>query len=506
VLPRGQENVIAAADNYVIDSSHYNAPDYGYAGLKYAKATDNFDRNVHPGNGPNPVVKVPAFWRKDWPGNIKLIGTQNTELPVVTLQISIPGGHLLQAKDTSKLGLASIFAEMMNEDTKNYTAEQMTVALEKLGSSIEVSSTRDAIVFTVECLKKNVDKTLALLQERLFNPIFNSDTYSRIQRQTLEGLKQSKTRPAVVADDVIAAVNYGPDHILGMNENGTESSIKNISLQDVQGYYNNYITSKNTKVVIVGDITQAEVLSKLAFLNKLPNKNIDLPAVNARPKEVDKSKIYLVNIPKAAQTEFRIGYVTGLKYDATGEYYKTNLMNFALGGGFNGRVNINLREDKGWTYGARTTFNGDQYTGDFVFSSGIRADATDSALVEVEKELKAYGANGIKDEELAFMKNAIGQRDALRYETGAQKAGFIERILEYNLPADYVEQQNRILKSITKADIDALAKKWINADKMNIVLVGDKARILPGLQKTGYEIVELDTNGKPLTAEGKKGF
>ncbi len=506
VLPKGQENVIAAADNYEVDKSNYTPPDYGYTGLKYAKAKDNFDRSKYPGNGPNPVVKVPAFWRKELPGKLKTIGAENHEIPTVTLIISIPGGHLLQSKDTAKTGLASLFAEMMNEDTKNYTAEQMTIALEKLGSSIEVSSSRDAIVFTVEALKKNIDKTLELLQERLFNAKFTESTFNRVQRQTLEGLKQSKTRPAIVADDVIAAVNYGTDHILGMNENGTESSIKNITLNDVENYYKNYITANNTKVVVVGDITQNEILPKLAFLSKLPNKVIGLPSVTAKPKVVDKSRIYLVNIPKAAQTEFRISHVTGLKYDATGEYYRTGLMNFTLGGGFNGRVNINLREDKGWTYGARTTFNGDEYTGDFTFSSGIKADATDSALAEVIKEFRSYAANGIKDDELVFMKNAIGQRDALRYETGTQKAGFIQRMLQYNLPANYVDQQNRILKNITKPEIDALAKKYINADKMNMVLVGDKARILPGLQNTGYEIVELNTDGKPVEGEGKKGF
>lgn len=507
VLPKGQENVIAAADNYEVDKSHYMAPDYGYAGLKYTKAMDNFDRAVHPGNGANPVVKVPAFWRKDWPNKIKFIGAENKELPTVTLIISIPGGHLLQARDTARVGLASMFADMMNEDTKKYTAEQMTVELEKLGSSIDVSSSRNAIVFTVEALKKNLDKTLALLQERLFDPKFTETTFNRIQHQTLESLKQAKTRPAAVADEVIAVVNYGPNHIFGMNEYGTESSVKNITLKDIEDYYNNYMTANNTKVVLVGDITENEILPKLTFLNKLPNKTIDLPMVSARPHEVDKSRIYLVNIPKAAQTEFRIGDVTGLKYDATGEYYKTGLMNFSLGGGFNSRVNINLREDKGWTYGARTILNGDEYTGEFMFASGIKADATDSALTEVMKEMKNYEASGIKEDELVFMKNAIGQRDALRYETGMQKAGFIQRMLEYNLPANYVDQQNRILKEITKPEIDELAKKYIHPDKMNIVLVGDKVRILPGLQKTGYEIVELNTDGRPVDGSDiKKGF
>jgi zinc protease len=214
--------------------------------------------------------------------------------------------------------------------------------------------------------------------------------------------------------------------------------------------------------------------------------------------------VYLVDIPRAAQTEFRVGYATGLKYDATGEFYKATLMNYALGGSFNGRVNINLREDKGWTYGARTNFDGDEYTGNFIFSSGIKADVTDSALSEVVRELREYATDGIKEEELVFMKNAIGQRDALRYETGPQKAGFISRILDYNLPANYVEQQNKILRDITKKEIDELAKKWINPDKLNILLVGDKNKILPGVQKLGYEIVELDVNGRPASA--KLGF
>ncbi len=504
VLPKAQDNMIAAADNYKIDSGHYTAPDYGYDKLSYAKATDNFDRGLLPGNGANPVVKVPAFWKKDLPNGIKMIGAQNNELPVVSITITIPGGHLLQAKDTAKLGLASFFADMMNEDTKNYTAEQMAIELQKLGSSITTSSSRDGIVFTVQCLKKNTDKTLALLQERLFNPNFTADAFKRNQKQNLEGIKQAKTQPAAVASEVVSRVNYGGNNILGMSEDGTESSLNNITLNDVQAYYNNYMTTQGTKVVIVGDLKQEEILPKLAFLNNLPNKKIDIPAVNATPVEVSKPKIYIVDIPKAAQTEFRVGYATGLKYDATGEYYRAGLMNYILGGAFNSRINLNLREDKGWTYGARSGFDGDNYSGEFGFSSGIKAAATDSALNEVMKEFTKYEAEGITADELSFTKSAIGQRDALRYETGIQKAGFISRILEYNLPADYVEKQNKILASITKAEVDALAKKWVKPGKVTILLVGDKTKILPGLQKTGYEIVELDTDGNVV--QQKKGF
>ena len=502
VLPKNQDNMMVGTNNYTVDESHYTPPSYGYDGLTYVKAKDNFDRHTIPPNGPNPVVKVPAFWKKDWPSGIKLIGTENTELPTVTISVKIPGGHLLNTNDLSKAGLASVFTDMMNDDTKNYSAEAMSRELQKLGASINVFSGTEDINFQVQAQKKNLDATLKLLQERIFNPSFTQAAFSRIQKQNLESFKVAKTQPAAVADAVFEKIDYGNNHILGISADGTEETVKAFTLADIQYYYDTYMTSQGTEVVVVGDVKEDEILPKLSFLNQLPAKKITIPTIPASPV-IAKTKIYLVDVPKAAQTEFRVGYVTGLKYDATGEYYKAGLMNYVLGGAFNSRLNLNLREDKGWTYGARSGFSGGKQTGDFIFSSGIRANATDSALIEIMKELKGYSAQGITAEELAFMKSAIGQRDALRYETGFQKAGFIGNILDNDLPADFVDQQNKIVNSITKADIDALAKKWLDADKMNILVVGDKAKILSGLQKLGYEIIELDADGKPVE---KKAF
>jgi zinc protease len=497
VVTKGQENNVAAAENYKVDQSNYKAPDYGYAGLTYKKPKDNFDRSKIPGNGPNPIVKVPAYWKKNLDNGVKAIGTQSTELPIVTITFMIPGGHLLQANDTSKIGLARMFAAMMNEDTKTYTAEQMQAELQKIGSSVSVNSSFDGITFRAQTLKKNLDKTLKLLEERMLNPKFTQEAFSRIQKQSIEGFKQSKSQPAFIASDVFAKMNYGTT-ILGLSEAGTEYTVKNLTLQDVENYYNNYMTSKDAKLVVVGDVTENEILGKLNFLSKLPKKDIKLPAVPAVPS-VDKTRVYLVDVPKAAQTEFRVGNVTGLKYDATGEYYRAFLTNYPLGGAFNSRINLNLREDKGWTYGARTGFSGDKYTGSFAFSSGIRANATDSALVEVMKELKNYATNGITADEIKFMQSALGQRDALQYETGFQKAGFVGRILEYDLPSNFVDQQNKILANITKGELDQTIKKWIKPESANVLLVGDKANILPGLEKLGYEIIELDVNGKLKT-------
>ncbi|RYY62098.1 MAG: insulinase family protein [Chitinophagaceae bacterium] len=502
VLPKNQEKLTVGENNYVVDTTKYTRPDYGYSGLTYAKAKDNFDRSKTPANGPNPVVKVPAFWKKDWPSGIKIIGTENNELPTVTLAIKIPGGHFIEANNLSKAGIASFFTDMMNDDTKNYTAESMSRELQKLGSSINVFSDNEDITFQVQSQKKNLDATLKLLEERIFNPKFTQDAFSRFQKQTLESFKVSKTQPAAVADEVFAKLNYGANHILGIPGEGNEETVGAFTLADIQWYYDNYMTSRGTQVVVVGALKEEEILPKLAFLNNLPDKKVTIPNIDATPK-VEKTKIYLVNVPKAAQSEFRVGYVTGLKYDATGEYYKSGLMNYALGGAFNSRLNLNLREDKGWTYGARSGFSGGKQTGDFEFSSGIRANATDSAMIEVIKEIKGYNETGITPEELAFMKSSVGQRDALRYETGFQKANFIGLILDNDLPADFVDQQNKIVSAITKPDIDALAKKYLDTSKMNILVVGDKEKVLPGLQKLGYEIIELDADGKPVE---KKAF
>ena len=494
VTIKGQETNVASPDNYIINASKYAAPEYGYSGLKYVKPQDKIDRSKVPGNGPNPVVKVPSFWKKDLTNGMKVIGTESKELPIVTLSLTLPGGQLFEANDTSKIGLSRIFALMMNEDTKNFSAEHMQLELQKLGSSISVGSSADGITFSVQTLKKNLDKTLVLLEERVLNPRFTEEAFNRIKKQSLESFKQIRSQPATVADLVFSRINFGSDNILGMSAQGTEQSVGHIAVQDIESFYSKNISSKEATLVVVGDITQNEILGKIGFLDKLPNKTIQKLPIQPAPG-ISKTKIFLVDVPKAAQTEFRVGYPTGLKYDATGEFYKAGLMNYALGGAFNSRLNLNLRENKGWTYGARCTFSGDKFSGTFSFSSGIKADATDSALVEVIKELDQYAKSGPTPSEINFMKSAIGQRDALRYETGFQKAGFIGRILDYNLPSDFADQEIKIINTIGKPDLDQLAAKWINPGKANILLVGDKARILPGLQKLPYEIIELDVNG-----------
>jgi zinc protease len=489
---------VAAADNYSIDKTGYKAPDYGYNGLLYKKGKDVFDRSVQPTAGPNPVVKVPAVWQGTLDNGIKVIGALNDEIPTVTVVLSIKGGHLMEANDKSKAGVASLTAQLMNEATQKYTSENMSSELEKLGSSINFVAGEDEITVQVFSLKKNLDKTLALLDEKLLHPKFDPADFDRLKKQALVGIKNQQTQPTFTATDVFNKLLYGSDNIRSIAPSGTEETLGRVTVDDVKAFYANYCSPKVTQVLVVGDIQQSDLLPKLAFLGKWQGKNVAMPTI-AAAKAIDKTRIYLVNKDKAAQSEIRIGFADpSMTYDATGEYYKTNLANYVLGGAFSSRINLNLREDKGWTYGARSDFSGNRFDTRFTASGGVKASASDSSIVEFMKEIQNYATGGINDAELEFMRNSIGQTDARRYETGFQKAAFLGRILEYNLPVNYTELQNKIVKTISKEEISALAKKHLPYEKMVIVIVGDKALFGERLKKLGYEVIQLDEFGKPV--------
>ncbi len=483
----------AAEDNYTVAVDGYVPPDYGYEGLSYTKPSDTFNRSVMPDAGPAPLVTVPEYWRKDLPGNIRVIGAMSDEIPAVNLLLYIKGGAMIETYYPGKAGLAGLFSEMMDEDTENYTAEAFTNELQKLGSRIDIQTTRDGIQVQVRSLRKHLARTMDLLEERLLRSVFTEEAFETNRKRTMENLKNLKNRPSYVAGSVFNKVNYGKGHILG--DITTEKTVGNIQLADVREFYTKYFSHRDAKVVVVGPVSEKEILSELDFLQQMRGHEVKLPVVTAAP-EVKKTKIYMVDIPNAAQTEFRIGYVTGMKYDALGDYYRSTVMNYPLGGAFNSRLNLDLREDKGWTYGARAYFDADQYSCIYGFSAGIKADATDSAMSSILNILTEYRKKGMTGEELKFTRNSIGQSDARKYETGQQKTGFLFHILTYDLPADYTRKQHELLGRFDISEANALAGKYIpDVNKMNVVLVGDKNKVWDSLQQFGYEIVELDSEG-----------
>lgn len=455
------------------------APDPQYQGLKYVKAVDNFDRAVHPTPGPAKMVSVPKYYSANING-AKLVGTQNSELPKVTVLIEMDGGDLLNEKP-EKIGLANLTAQMMNEGTKKFTTEQVSAQLERLGSDITFSATKQKTQIVVEALTKNLDATLAILEEKLLNPRFDEEDFYRVRKQTVEGLNQRKSSAQSMAGEAFANIVYG-NTVMGSY--ATAKSIKKLSLGDVKDYYNKYYTPTIASIVVVGDVSQNDILPKLEFLKKWQAKPVKAPTFANFPA-VEKPQIYLVNKNEAPQSVISIGNVS-LPYDATGDYFKANVMNYSLGGAFNSRINLNLREDKGFTYGARSFFRESKYPGYFMVNTSVRKTATDSAVTEIMKEIKGYVENGIKDDELSFTKSSLLSSDALKYETSSDKAQFLSKIVEYNLTGDYISKQADILKSISKGDINNMAKKYLDPSKMVIIVVGDKTKIKKSLENLGY--------------------
>ena len=498
VVPKGQKKLQAAEPNYTVKKDGYKAPDYGYDKLRYVKAKDNFDRSVQPKAGAAVSVKVPPTEKtmKELNGiETYMLSSHSNEIPMVALQISMRGGRMLEQNDLSKAGLVSMFTAMMNEDTKQHSAEEISDMLDEMGSSIRVSAGFDRIYFTVRTLKKNFDKTMRILQERMYSPEFNEKTFDRIKNQRIEGIKNSKTNARAVASKAYARVNYGIDNVLGNPSGGRVSTVKNIELQDIQKFYDDYFGANGLQISMVGDFTTENRNQIFELLENLKPSNGKYPMhirSSLKPQEEEQKKIYAIQIPKAAQTQFRIGYVTDLKYDPMGEYYKSYLMNYPLGGAFNSRLNLNLREDKGWTYGARSFFRGDRYTGTYTFSSGIKAAETVNALKEIIKEMERYSNDGVKAAEIKFMKSAISQGDARKYETAFQKLGFLSRMMYYGLDADYIQKQNKVLKDVNSVQLNRLAGKWIDTSRMNIVLAGNVEKHRKELEELGYKIVFLN--------------
>ena len=497
VLPNdGGATAPAAPDNYVAQKDGDNPfPTTDYSGLSYSRPEgDNFDRSVKPTPGTAPLVQVPDYWRASFENGIQLIGTESNEVPTVNVQLYIKGGHELDANDPQKAGLASLTAALMNESTQNYSSEEISEELRLVASSISVSGGRSETVVGVSTLSKNLTRTMELLEEILYRPAFTEDDFNRVKQQQLESIRASYQNPAAVASQIYSRLLFGDEHIYSVPTSGLEETVSRITVEDVRNFYETYMSPEITEVVVVGDISEEEALSSLAFLNNWEIKNVEIPDL-PEPKPGDYTKVYLMDKVGAPQSEIRIGYVSDMTYDATGEYFKTSLMNYSLGGAFNSRINLNLREDKGWTYGARSGFSGNDRGSQFTASAGIKASATDSAVVEFIKEIKGFQENGITDDELNFMRNSIGQRDARRYETPFQKAGFLGNIIPYDLDGSYVDRQAEIIQSITREEINALAKKYLNTDNAYILVVGDGASNRDKLKALGYEVVDVTEKG-----------
>jgi zinc protease len=495
VVPSGDPDGQAKPDNYQIPTRLARDDSNEAQPLQLREVASSFDRSVKPDAGPSPLVTMPPYWQTTLGKGIEVIGTASNEVPLVNLRLVFDGGHLLEAPE--QYGLASLTAALMNEGTQNYSAEQFEIELQKLGSSISVSAGPENTVITMTSLLDNLDATLKLLDERLFRSSFTQADLDRVRQQYIEAIQADKEQPTSIANNVYNKLIYGEGHAFAVSSDGTEATLASFTLDDVTNFSKEALVAGALQVTVVGEIGEDDILSKLGFLQNLPDANVTRREQPATP-ELPGLTLYLVDKPMAPQSEIRIGYMSPLTYDATGEYFERGLMNYVLGGAFSSRINLNLREDKGYTYGARSGFSASKLPGPFTAQASVRVDTTADAVRQFINEITGFRDGGITAEELQFTKDAIGQSEALDYETPGQKASLLQQIMTYQLPADFVRQQQGLITNLSTERVDALAKTHLPVERMIIVVVGDKASINDSLVALGYPIVELDTEGNPV--------
>jgi zinc protease len=494
IVPKGKPEMIAAADTW--DRYTRNIPaDSGSDDFEWTAPVDNFDRSIVPPSGPNPTIKVPDVANGVLGNGIRVMAAQNTEVPTTTINIRMKVGQTHESLE--KLGLAVNTAQYLNDAaTLQSTAEDLSNRLSKLGSFVSFSAGDNFTTLSIRTLTANLDETLEIAKEKLLEPKFAEDEFARLKAQTLEGIKQSKKQAGSVAWELYNRKLYGDDNAFAWAGSGTLNSVEQLKLSDFETFYKDHYSPKIATITAVSDLNKTKLMKALKTLDDWSGPEVRSVKDSAYP-ELQAGTIYFVHKDKAAQSEIRIGK-RSLPYDATGEYQRATMMNYALGGAFNSRINLNLREDKGYSYGARSFFNGQETRGSYTALAAVKKDTTAASITEFIKEIDGYRTGGVTEDELAFTKNAIGQRDARAYETPRQKLGLLNRMMQYNLSTDFVEEQNRILANMTKADMDALAKKHLTTDDMIMVVVGDKDVVWDNINALGYKVVEIDADGNSV--------
>lgn len=496
IVPKGKPEMIARADTWeryerTLPDTSGESDDFNWT---RPEDPEGLDRSQVPPSGANPTIKVPDTYTFAVGDGVEVLGAQNTEVPTTTISLRIKAAQSHEPLD--KLGLASLTAGLMNEATTERTAEEISNELDKLGSSVSFSSGDTYSTMRVRTLTENLDATLAIAMERLLSPKFDDADFARDKANAIQGIKANKKEASVTASNLFNKMMYGTDNPTAFAGTGTEETVENITLDDVKAFYAEHYSPKIADIVAVSDLGETAMKKALAPLSAWTGSDVPISEMKPFP-ELETGTLYFVDKPNAAQSEIRIGK-RALPFDATGEYYRAGLMNYTLGGAFNSRINLNLREDKGYTYGARSFFNGDEKAGWFRAGAGVRADATAASIVEFVKEIEQYQASGVTPDELSFTKSAIGQRDARAYETPGQKLGFLSRMATYGLSPSFIDEQSEILAGMTEAEIDALAAKHLKLGEMIMVVVGDKAKVYDEVADLSYKMVEIDADGNPV--------
>jgi len=500
-VPKGSTQLIAAnSERYPVveekieEQNSVVSTDAGSGDIKVDKIKSSFDRSIEPPAGPDPLIKIPEIWSDELSNGVKVYGIEQNELPLINFSITIKGGLMLD--DINKVGVANLMSDIMMEGTKTKTPVELEEAIDELGASINMYTTKESVVIDANCLASKFYEVYSLVEEILFEPRWDETEFERVKRETIEKINRSKADPSVVASGVFDKLIYGDKNIFSKNISGTEGSVTSISMNDLKAFYDSYFVPNLTAITIVGNISNDKAVSTFQSLElKWKKKEVEMKDFPLPPKQQIAS-LYFVDFPEAKQSVIRIGNLSMAYNDK--DYYPATVMNYKLGGSFSGNVNLILREEKGYTYGARTSFTGSLNPGYFVASSSVSSNATLESVQIFINEMNKY-REGVPSTDLEFTKNAFIRSNARAFETLGALRGMLNNIATYNLAFDYVKQREDFVRNFTLDQLKELAQKCIEPNVMTYLIVGDAKTQLEPLKQLGLgNPVLLDRDGNPL--------
>ncbi|RKS53663.1 zinc protease [Gillisia mitskevichiae] len=498
-VPKGQLDLIAEnsekAEVVEEEITENVKTEVAEATQEIQKTASKFDRSVQPKMGDTPKLNIPTSWKEKLGNQLEVYGLEQKELPLVNFSIVIEGGHLLD--DLSKNGVANLMSDILMEGTANKTPAELEEEIDMLGANIYMYTGNESIVLRGNTLKRNFDKTMALVEEILLQPRWDEKEFARIKTSTINGIKRNEANPNVIANQVYNKVLYGEDHPFAYPTSGTVESVESIKIQDLKDYYNNYFSPSVSRMHIVGDVSKAEALKAANGLaEKWEAKEVTIPEFSVSNNR-DKASLYFVDVPNAKQSVINIGYIALPR--TSEDFFPVDVMNYKLGGSFSGNVNLILREEKGYTYGARSGFSGSKIPGTFTASSSVRTNTTGESVGIFKDEIAKY-KEGISPEDLEFTKNALIKSNALRFETQGSLLGMLQEMSAYDLDPKYIEKEEKIIGAMTLEQHKKLAQKYLDESKMAYLVVGDAATQLDQFRDMGFDEVKvLDKQGNEVT-------
>ncbi len=490
-VPKGQVSMIVDG-SVKADVKEENITDVTPADKKakteeaIVKTPTLIDRSVMPADGPDPSLNLPLVWNSKLANGMEVYGIEQNELPLVQFSVEIKGGHYLDPIE--KPGVANLVCVMMMEGTKNKTPLVLEEEIEKLGASIDLNVTNNSITLKANSLTRNYDQVLSLAKEILLEPRWDEAEFALAKTRLLNNIKRQKANPTILSRNEFNELVYGKGNILSTDRLGTEESVNAITLDDLRAFYNKAFSPSVAAFQVAGSITMDKVLLSLQPLAaEWKAKEVVFPEYRV-PAPLKEPKIFFVDVPGAKQSVINIGCLGLARQDK--EYFPAVVANYKLGGSFNGNVNLILREEKGFTYGARTNFSGGIFSGTFVALASVRSSATEES-VEIFKDLMTRYGKEIKPEDLEFTRNSLIKGYARQFETLDAKIGMLSDISMFKLPADYVKGEQEIIKNMTLDRLKTLAGKYIDPSKMYYVVAGDAKTQLEPLEKIGFGKPEL---------------